>query len=101
MIDELARAYSPGQVEQVVDEFFEIGAFLEAGLKQQAQFNLDALEKAAGRNLSDRDEIAAQQLDAARWTYMGSGMSHPKFLGLVQRAAPGAGDRIVEASRSF
>jgi hypothetical protein len=63
--------------------------------------NLDALEAAAGRKLDDRDTIAEQQLSASRWTYLGSGMSHPKFLDLVTRVAPEGGQRIVEAARSF
>ena len=101
MINELARAYPSAEIDRAVEEFFEIGAFLDGGLTQQAQFNLDALEKAVGRALADREEIAQQQLDAARWTYLGSGMSHPKFLGLVSRIAPKGGRRIVEAARSF
>jgi hypothetical protein len=101
MIDELARAYSSTEIDGAVAEFFEIGAFFDGGLTQQAQFNLDALEKASGRTLADRDEIAQQQLDAARWTYLGSGMSHPKFLELVTRIAPKGGQRIVEAAHSF
>jgi len=101
MIDELARAYSSSEIDGAVDEFFEIGAFFDAGLTQQAEFNLRALEQACGRALPDRDEIARQQLDAARWTYLGSGMSHPKFLELVTRIAPDGGQRIVEAARSF
>ena len=84
-----------------VNEFFEIGAFLDAGLKQQAGLNLDALEHATGRRLPGRDAIIQQQLDAARFTYLGSGMSHPKFLELVTRIAPNGGQRIAEASRSF
>jgi len=101
MIEALAEHYSPDEIDRAVDEFFEIGEFLDGGLKQQTQLNLDALESAAGRKLPDREAIAEQQLAAARWTYIGSGMSHPKFLDLVTRVAPEGGQRIVEAARSF
>ena len=101
MIEAMAERYSADEIEASVDEFFEIGAFLDAGLKQQAQFNLDALERATGRSLPDRDAIAEQQLNAARFTYLGSGMSHPKFLDLVTRIAPAGGKRIAEAAQSF
>jgi hypothetical protein len=101
MIDELARSTPGDGVKQAVDEFFEIGAFLDQGLAQQVQFNLDALERASARRLQDRDEMAEQQLGAARWTYIGSGMNHPKFLELVLRTAPQDGKRIVEAARTF
>jgi hypothetical protein len=101
MIDEMAQGYSSDEIDRAVDEFFEIGAFLDGGLAQQAQLNLDALEKATGRALPDREDVAAQQLDAARWTYIGSGMSHPKFLELVKRIAPVGGKRIAEAAAAF
>jgi hypothetical protein len=99
MIDALAERYSSAELDAAVDEFFEIGAFLEGGLKQQAALNLEALERATGRTFADRDAIADQQLEAARFTYLGSGMSHPKFLEIVTRVAPNGGQRIVEASR--
>ena len=101
MIAELARNFTSEEMDRAVEEFFEIGAFLDGGLEQQAEFNLDALERAAGRSLPNRNDIAVQQLDAARWTYIGSGMSHPKFLELVTQVAPSSGERIVAAARSF
>lgn len=100
VIEALAERYSPEERHRAVDEFFEIGAFLDGGLAQQVQFNLDAWEAAAGRALPNREEVSAQQLDAARWTYIGSGMSHPKFLELVTRIVPGDA-RIPDAARSF
>ena len=99
--EELATAYSSEEIDRAIDEFFEIGAFLDSGLAQQAQFNLDALEKASGKPIVDRKEIAARQLDAARWTYIGSGMTHPKFLELVNRIAPVGGKRVAEAAKAF
>jgi hypothetical protein len=101
MIEAIAQRYPQAAVEAAVDEFFEIGAFLDGGLKQQAELNLDALERATGHTLPDRPAIAEQQLNAARFTYLGSGMSHPKFLDLVTRIAPAGGRRIAEAARSF
>ena len=101
MIEAMAARYSPEEIDASIDEYLEIGAFLDAGLKQQAELNLDALEQANGRKLANREAIAGQQLDAARFTYLGSGMSHPKFLDLVTRIAPNGGQCIVEAARSF
>ena len=101
MIEAIAERYSDEERARAVDEFFEIGEFLDAGLKQQADLNLDALKRAIGRSLPDRDAIAAQQLDAARFTYLGSGMSHPKFLELVIRIAPVHGQRVAQAAQGF
>src|SRR3954468_4551829 len=79
IVEALAEGRSEDQVDKALDEFFEIGAFPDEGLRQQAGFNLDALEKAIGRKLEDRDELLVQQHQAARWTYIGSGMVHERF----------------------
>ena len=52
----------------------------------QAGFNLDALERAASCTLTDRDALLDQQHQAARWTYLGSGMVHERFVGTLRRA---------------
>jgi hypothetical protein len=101
MIESMAEDYSAEEIEGSIDEFFEIGAFLDDGLKQQAGLNLDALERVTGRSLADREAIAEQQLNAARFTYLGSGMSHPKFIEVVQRIAPQGSRRIAKAAASF
>src|SRR5215217_6427330 len=79
IVDALAEGRSEEQIDKAIDEFFEIGGFLDDGLKAQAGFNLDALEKAIGRKLENPDVILAQQHQAARWTYIGSGMVHERF----------------------
>ena len=66
IVDALAEGRTEEQIEKAIDEFFEIGGFLDAGLKQQAAFNLDALEKVIGRTVEDREAIIAQQHQAAR-----------------------------------
>ena len=84
-----------------MDEFFEIGGFLDEGLKQQAVFNLDALEKVIGRKVENRAEFLAQQHQAARWTYIGSGMVHERFIAALQGLSPRAAERIAEAAPLF
>jgi hypothetical protein len=101
MITALAQDYPADEIDGAIDEFFEIGAFLDGGLAQQAEFNHSALEQATGRKFADREQIIAQQHEAARWTYIGSGMSHPKFLELVTRVAPGKGQLVVQAAEAF
>src|SRR5215210_4916935 len=49
IVEALAEGRSEERIDKAIDGFFEIVAFLDDGLKQQAQFNLDALEKAIGR----------------------------------------------------
>jgi len=101
IVEALAEGRSEQQIDKAIDEFFEIGAFLDDGLKQQAGFNLDALEKAIGRKLDDRDGILAQQHQAARWTYIGSGMVHERFKATLEAISPRAAERIAEAAPLF
>ena len=101
IVDALAEGRSETQIDQAIDEFFEIGGFLDDGLKLQAGFNLDALETAIGRKVENRDEILAQQHQAARWTYIGSGMVHERFKEALQAISPRAAERIAEAAPVF
>ena len=101
IVDALAEGRTEEEIQSAIDEFFEIGEFLDNGLKAQAAYNLDALEKVIGRNLEDRAEIEAQQHQAARWTYIGSGMVHERFKATLQNISPRAAERIAEAAPLF
>ena len=101
IVDALAEGRTEEQIDKAIDEFLEIGAFLDEGFKAQAGFNLDALEKVIGRRLEDRDELLAQQHQAARWTYIGSGLVHERFKATLQALSPNAARRIAEAAPMF
>ena len=101
IVDALAEGRTEEQIDKAIDEFFEIGAFLDEGLKQQASFNLDALEIAIGRKLENREEIEVQQHQAARWTYIGSGMVHERFQASLKNISARAAERIAEAAPLF
>jgi hypothetical protein len=81
IVESLAEARSPAQRTASVDAYFSIGGFLDNGLKQQVELDLDAFERATGRKLSpaERDQLRVVQRRANRWTYLGSGMTHPEF----------------------
>jgi hypothetical protein len=101
IVDALAVGRSEEQIDKAIDEFFEIGGFLDEGLQVQAGFNLAALEKAIGREVENRDEILAQQHQAARWTYIGSGMVHERFRNTLHSMSRRAEERIAEAAPMF
>jgi hypothetical protein len=101
IVDALAEGRSEDEIQKAIDEFFEIGAFLDNGLKVQAGFNLDALENAIGRRIENREDVEAQQHQAARWTYIGSGMVHERFKATLQSLSPRAAERIAEAAPLF
>ena len=101
IVDALAEGRTADQIEKAIDEFFEIGAFLDGGLKVQAGFNLDALEKAIGRKIENRDAVLEQQHQAARWTYIGSGMVDERFIETLKTLPGNAAARIAEAAPIF
>jgi hypothetical protein len=55
----LAEGMSKKDIEKGIDEFLEIGGFLDNGIRQQAIFDLESFERATGRRLteSQRDEF--------------------------------------------
>src|SRR5580765_7066577 len=101
IVDALAEGRTEEQIDKAIDEFFEIGGFLDEGLKAQAAFNLDALEKVIGRKVENRAELLDQQHQAARWTYLGSGMVHERFTAMLEALSPRAAARIAEAAPLF
>jgi hypothetical protein len=103
MVEALADGMSEAEIEKAVDEFLEIGAFLDEGLKQQTIFDLEAFERATGRKLTDaeREEFMPVQHQSNRWTYLGTGMTHPKFLETLEKLNPAQRQRIEEVAPVF
>lgn len=101
IVDALAEGRTEEEIDAAIDEFFEIGGFLDNGLKAQAAYNLDALEKVIGRKLENRAETEEQQHQAARWTYIGSGMVHERFKATLLNISANAAARMAEAAPVF
>jgi P-aminobenzoate N-oxygenase AurF len=103
MVETLAEGRDEAGIEAAIDGYLEIGAFLDGGLAAQAELNIDAFERATGAALGaeQRDELLAQQHQALRWTYLGSGMAHPKFTATLAALSPAARDRIAAVAPAF
>ncbi len=103
MVEALADGRDEAGIAKALDEYLEMGMFLDNGIKAQAEFNLEALEAATGIALdpSHRAELLEQQHQALRWTYIGSGMTHPKFVATLAAMSPAARDRIAEVAPAF
>jgi hypothetical protein len=103
MVEALADGMSAESIEKAVDEYLEIGSFLDNGIRQQAIFDLEAFERKTGRKLNDeeRGQFIAFQHQANRWTYLGTGMTHPKFLGTLDDLNPEQRKRIEEIAPVF
>lgn len=103
MVEALAEGRDEAGIDRAIDEFLEIGAFFDTGFASQAELNLDAFEAATGRRLSARERAAliGQQHQALRWTYLGSGMIHPKFVASLEAMSPRARERIAAVAPAF
>ena len=103
MVETLASAMSPQMIERGVDEYLEIGAFLDGGVLQQTKFDLEAFELATGRvlNEDEREEFIEVQHQANRWTYIGTGMTHPKFLMSLEMLSPEQRQRVESVATMF
>lgn len=103
IVEQMAEGLAANQIEDAVDGYIELGGFLDGGLKQQTEMDLDALERTVGRKLpvADREAFLGQQHQANRWTYIGSGMSHPNFLRTLGKLSPKMRDTIAAAAPNF
>src|SRR5262245_32972447 len=103
MVEALAAQRTPADIVRAVDEYLEIGAFFDAGIAQQVELDAASLERATGRTLSaaERGQFSTVERQALRWTFLGSGMTHPKFLGTLGDLAPDQRARIEEIAPTF
>jgi hypothetical protein len=103
IVESLAEPATEKEIDQAFQEYAEIGAFLDNGIKQQTEFNVESFVSATGRNLSknEREEMTAAVLKGMRWTYLGTGMTHPNFLATVEKIKPEARTQIEEMAPAF
>ena len=103
MVESLAAGRDEDGIMQGVREYIDIGGFIDGGLKQQVEFDLDSFERAIGAQLSDneRKEFRQQQLQANRWTYLGTGMTHDRVLETLESLTPKARRTVESISPVF
>jgi hypothetical protein len=103
IVEELTAKASSKEIDQGFAEYAEIGGFIDDGIKQQAEFNIEAFEAATGRILSasERRDAIDAVVKGMRWTYLGTGMTHPNFLGTVEKIKPEARAQIEMMAPAF
>lgn len=103
MVEALAAACSPAEIERAFADYQKIGALLDGGLATQVELDLDAFTRASGRSLhgAERDAFLTVQRQATRFTFLGSGMRHPNFLATVGELRPAARAQIEAMTPAF
>ncbi|HLQ78398.1 MAG TPA: hypothetical protein VK210_13645 [Terriglobia bacterium] len=103
MIHEISDTCSAQERADAIDGYLEIGGMLDAGLMQQVQFDFESLKRATGRSFTpgESERFFAVQQQAARWTFLGSGMSHRNFLATAELLKPGSRARLEQVAPLF
>jgi hypothetical protein len=103
LINEVASELSDAERERAIDELLQLGMAVDALLAQQIELDIDALERAAARtfNPDEREEIRVAQRRAYRWTFLVSGLEHPKFLEVIDDVTPAARTKVAAAAKAL
>lgn len=103
VLEALARRSSAQEIATAIQEYLEIGAFLDGGFEQQTQLDLQSLERAVRRMLSEeeRRRFLQVQHQALRWTFLGSSLGNRNFLAVLANISDEAAARVEQASESF
>ncbi|PYS70945.1 MAG: hypothetical protein DMF69_11990 [Acidobacteria bacterium] len=103
MVESMAANRTEEEILKGVEEYLEIGGFIDGGLTQQVEFDMASLMDATGRYFDEaqKEEFRHVQRQANRWTYLGSGMTHPKVLETLESLSPKAKQRVAEVSIAF
>lgn len=103
IVEEIAATAAAADISKAVDEYLEIGAFIDSGLQQQVRFDLESFERATARRLTpeERQRFSEAQLKALRWTFIGSGITHPSFLATVGKLGPGLREKLDAVAPAF
>ena len=103
MVQALTDNLAQVDIEKGISDYASIGGLVDGGLQQQVEFDLQALQRAAGRTLNETEQsqFRSIQLQALRWTYLGSAMTHPNFLATVGEFSPSVRKQIEEMAPIF
>jgi hypothetical protein len=103
IVQNLADGLGEAEIGAAIDDYMKIGALVDGGLQQQVQFDLAALQRSTGRKLgpTEVEQFAQRQLQAQRWTYLGSGMTHGNFIATLKALGGNASARIAEIAPVF
>ena len=103
MVEALGQGRGETAIVAAFDGYLAISGLLDGGLSAQTQMNLAALERRIGRSLPAEHwaQLERQQHQAARWTFLGSGMAHPRFRASLARLSPKLIERLDEVSPTF
>lgn len=103
MVEQLAASLDAQAIAAGVEDYIAIAHFLDAGLRSQAEYDLESLSQAVGRTFTaaEQQEILAAQIPSYRRAFLGVGMTHPNFIRTLGQISQTGQVRVAELSRQF
>lgn len=103
MVKQLVSTLEPAEVEAGVEDFFKIVDFLDGGLMMQVQLDLEAFSRATGRIFTEaeKQEIQSIQEHSYRWTFIGSGITHARFVETFAEVSSDAQPRLTDVAQKY
>jgi hypothetical protein len=103
MIEKIAGALTPEQIEKGVDDFLAITTLLDGAFAQQIEFDLEALASELGRAFSaaEKREILTAQRKAYRHTFFATGITHPNFDKTLRDLTAAGHARVAKAAKEL
>ncbi|HEY0189797.1 MAG TPA: hypothetical protein VGC42_01665 [Kofleriaceae bacterium] len=95
LADLVAKA-SPEELDQSIEQFFGVlGAFDNLVIATQAQLDVQTLERAIDRPLTDAQKTALLALRPLRYSFIELALQNPVLLGRLEEVKPGLAQRAV------
>lgn len=103
MVEQLVHELEPSEVEAGIDDFFKLIEFLNEGLMMQLQLDIESLARATGRTFTDveQQEIQIVQQGSYQWTFISSGITHPKFVEVFKQFDLMRQEQLAELSKLY
>lgn len=103
VVEALVARADGSAIETALRDYGKLVLFLDMGIEHQVRFDMATLAEATGRKLTrgESDQFAETQRRAMRWTYIGSGLTHPSFVAAVAAISPAARRRIDQMAPAF
>jgi hypothetical protein len=103
VINEIVGPLSLEQRERAIDELLELGGAIDGLLAQQADLDIESLQRATRRTFADheRAEIKTSIQRGYRWTFLVSGLTHPTFTRIVGELTEQGPRRIAAAAEAL
>ena len=103
VINEIVGPLSLEQREHAVDELLELGGAVDGLLSQQADLDIESLQRVTGRIFTEheRTEIKTNIHRAYRWTFLVSGLRHPTFVKIVGELTEQGPQRLEAAAKAL